>query len=308
MKFKRWGNLVPQKHFRKKNGLKSFNYAPVEKGIYAFPAHYANLNYACGYSCLSNGRMEYVKDKAGRRVMMTPREFDAIEVKERGHDHYVVVSPSFLRGMDYDSLWLKKTKADAPYDHYDSDENEDNDQEVKDTRVEKDDGSEENADKSYPLMKYNNQSRIFNYDGNIWHHLETTEAYERWCRTPEGAAYVKRNILDLKDMMPDWEKALIDIDHPPKIKFKLLVKPEDIIRRSGSWILTSMCNYEKALKKAMHIVKFDVFVKSKQEDLYCFSYKPDWCFKSYKAEGRHAGLPNAILDFGEFEVFIEKVK
>ena len=52
----------------------------------------------------------------------------------------------------------------------------------------------------------------------------------------------------------------------------------------------------------------DAFVKNKQKELYRFSYKPEWCFKSYKAQGRHIGLPNATLDFGEFEVFIEKVK
>lgn len=128
-------------------------------------------------------------------------------------------------------------------------------------------------------MKENNRPRIFNHDGNIWHHLETTEAHERWCRTPNGINYVMRRLE-------------IEFEPNPDIKIILLVKPEDIIRKSGSRILTSMHTYEKALKKAMNIAKFNAFLKSKKDGV----------------EGSHSGLPKRKIDLKNFEVFIEKVK
>ena len=48
---------------------------------------------------------------------------------------------------------------------------------------------EDEKGKKYPLMKRNDRPRIFNYDGNIWHHLETTEPYRHWRRTPDGINY-----------------------------------------------------------------------------------------------------------------------
>ena len=132
---------------------------------------------------------------------------------------------------------------------------------------------EDEKGEKYPLMKENNHPRIFNYEGNIWHHLETTEAYEHWRRSPDGTKCFEGP--------PDSE-----------MKFKCLVKPEEIICKSGSWILTSMRTYEKALKKAMHIAKFNAFLKSKKDGV----------------EGRHSGLPKRKIDLRNFEVFIEKVK
>ena len=49
------------------------------------------------------------------------------------------------------------------------------------------------------------------------------------------------------------------------MKFKRLVRPEDVIRRSGSWILTDMRVYEQALNKATHIEKFNRFMKQKRD-------------------------------------------
>lgn len=272
MKFKRWGTLVPQRHFPRYEDLTGFHEAPVEKGIYAFPAHYADTDYVYSYCCISNGRMEYVKDKDGKRIMMTQKEFDAIRVKEVHEWCHIVISPLFLRGMNHESLLLKKNKTQTPYDLCDSDENEDDEDDLLMNE-------EDEKGKKYPLMKENNRPRIFNYDGSIWHHLETTEAYERWCRTPNGTNYIMRRLE-------------IEFEPNPDIKIILLVKPEDIIRKSGSWILTSMRTYEKALKKAMHIAKFNAFLKNKKDGV----------------EGSHSGLPKRKIDLKNFEVFIEKVK
>lgn len=93
------------------------------------------------------------------------------------------------------------------------------------------------------------------------------------------------------------EEALNNVESEPEMKFKRLVKPEDIISRSGSWILTSMRTYEKALKKAMHIAKFKAMLKVKKSREYWGEVK-----------GRHLGLPKRDIYLSNFEVFIEKVK
>ena len=105
MKFKRWGSLAPQKHTFDET---DFHCAPVKNGIYAFPVGYADMDYVYGYACIRNGRYKYVKDKDGKKVMMSQNEWDAIKNKMRDSHHSIVAFPDFLRGMDYHSLlsWL----------------------------------------------------------------------------------------------------------------------------------------------------------------------------------------------------------
>ena len=308
MKFKRWGTLVPQKHFRENDFCDLYD-APVELGIYAFPAKYASWDNAYGFGCISNGRYEYVKDKDGKRVMMTQKELDAIVTKERGQrgveNYKIVVAPDYLRGMYYESLFLKKSERDAPYDHNNRNKKENKEvfeyneneglEEVGDDN--EDEGLEED-DKPYPLMKCVGKLRTFNYEGNIWHHLEFTNAYEYWRRSPDGVKKDKQYILEHKNEFKDWKKAYESAEEFPEMKFKRLVRPEYIIRRSGSWILTDMRTYQKALEKAMHIAKYDMLAVCKKSGDY--EYR--------NVEGRHMGLPKKMVDLGNFEVFIEKVK
>lgn len=173
MKFKRFGSLVPQRHYPKHDDFKNFHEAPVEKGIYAFPAHYADFDFAFGYGCISNGRMEYVKDKDGKRIMMTQEEFDAIEVKVKDVDHRIVVAPDCLRGLNKESLWLRKTKADAPYDHCHSYEKEDGEDDEGDyLLMNEEKNTEGDKDKKFPLMIANGRPSIFSTitetSGTIW--------------------------------------------------------------------------------------------------------------------------------------------
>lgn len=105
---------MPQRHYPRYDDLTGFHEAPVEKGFYAFPAHYADTDIVYGFCRISNGRMEYVKDKDGRRIMMTQEEFDAIKVKEVSEWCNIVISPIFLKGLNHESLLLKKNKEDAP--------------------------------------------------------------------------------------------------------------------------------------------------------------------------------------------------
>ena len=76
-------------------------------------------------------------------------------------------------------------------------------------------------------------------------------------------------------------------------KIKRLVKTEDIIRRSGSWILTDMRTYKKALEKAEHIAKYEEFMRLKAKG---------------EVEGFPMGLPKREILPTLFEVFIEKVE
>ena len=88
----------------------------------------------------------------------------------------------------------------------------------------------------------------------------------------------------------------INYDPYPDIKIKRLVKPEDIIRKSGSWILTSMSTYEKALKKAMNIAKFNEMLEYNDEKYMDFHSR------------FHSGFRLSSENLENFEVFIEKVK
>jgi hypothetical protein len=122
------------------------------------------------------------------------------------------------------------------------------------------------------LVRKNKKPTKFEYKGKIWHHLEVIYA-EWYYNISQG--YMQAN------------------GHT----FKHLVQPEDIIRRSGSWILTDIKTFEKAYTKAMHIYKYNAYMWQKRDkdgDLAM-------------VEGRPGGVPNSKLSWEEFEVYIEKV-
>ena len=201
--------------------------------------------------------------------------------------------------------------------YYDLDNPEEDDDEV----LEENEGMiTMDNDKRYPLMTAINKPRTFSYEGTIWHHLETTDSFEYWMiNSTGGRIYSKeldrdrrKNDIERigKEKCEQWieeEQARLRA-----MKFKRLVRPEDVIRRSGSWILTDMRVYEQAFNKATHIEKFNRFMEQKRnpqeygihnrglvDGIYVDCY--------WTLEGRHTGLPNHICYLGLYEVFIERL-
>lgn len=286
MEFRRWGNLIPQKH--KLDSLE-FHCAPVEYGIYAFPKGVIDLDAidGCGIGKLLSGWCSYVKDADGKKVMMTPRDFDAIEKerKETRHGDLVIAKwppcLSMLKGVRYDYVWLYK-------------------EDEKGKGIGPDDA--EDYDKLFPVVKFNKPVK-FNYNGLVWHHLETTYPYDRFLTNESVAArlvkdakkeYVECSLRGLRIL----EKEEIIKEHQRKLK--RLVRPEDIISRNGSWILTEMEVFKEACNKYKHIIKFDGFMIHKRDS--------DNSFWLGDCEGRPDGLPDKLFNLSEFEVFIEKIK
>ena len=131
-------------------------------------------------------------------------------------------------------------------------------------------------EKPSAITTWSDRLRTFSYGGNIWHHLEFTNNWLHWIRTDDGIK---------ETMLSDYS----NLDR----KVKRLVKTEDIIRRSGSWILTDMRTYKKALEKAEHIAKYEEFMRLKAKG---------------EVEGFPMGLPKREILPTLFEVFIEKVE
>lgn len=268
MTFKRWGTLAPQAHYREDDFYK-YHDSPVKMGIYAFPDRFAWYPGVGGPS-ICNGRKYYVRDENGKKVMMTYKEYCDLETRER-HGRDIIVSPKYLRGIDYDNLYLAG-----------------------------DDGK-----KPGPVVIWINRLRTFNYGGNIWHHLEFTNNWHHWVKTDDGVKELIKWAYICKESGEDLERELNEIITAAKgkenyydrqdthVKIKRLVKPEEIIRRSGSWILTDMRTYKRALEKAEHIAKYEDFMRLKAKG---------------EVEGFPMGLPLREIAPTLFEVFIEKVE
>jgi hypothetical protein len=160
-------------------------------------------------------------------------------------------------------------------------------------------------EKRYPIIKETERLRTFSYGGNIWHHLEFTNNWDHWIRTDDGIKETLQHAYEKKEIYEDYdlEGALnriiagqygeIYYDYEADRKIKRLVKPEDIIRRSGSWILTDMRTYKKALEKAEHVAKYEEFMRKKAKG---------------EVEGFPMGLPKREIHPTLFEVYIEKVE
>ena len=315
MTFKRWGTLAPQEHLRE-NDFYCYHDVPVKMGIFAFPEKLTS-RWDVSNPCLSNGRLQYVKDENGKKFLMTKREFVSVKTKERKVKEWrwpenVVVSPKYLRGLYYDYLDLEE----GHDDDNEGDDNEGNDNEGNDNEGNDNDFFDYEAfmkpyyewlddDKRYPIIKETDWLRTFKYGGNIWHHLEFTNNWHHWIRTDDGIKETIKEAYDNKkgNENYDLEGALNSIitgqygkeyhfDYETDSKIKRLVKPEDIIRRSGSWILTDMRTYKKALEKAVHIAKYEEFMKLKAKG---------------EVEGFPMGLPKREISPTWFEVYIERV-
>ena len=267
MKFKRWGTLAPQEHNRNQDFF-SYHDAPVKMGIFAFPEKFASRNDISG-SCFSNGRLHYLRDENGKKVVMTYEEYCALETKEK-NGRLLVVSPKYLRGIDIDKICLGK----------------------------EDEG----------ITTWTDRLRTFSYGGNIWHHLEFTNNWYHWIRTDDGKKEAMQWAYERKEFEEDFglEGALnsimtghfgeeygFDFSDILEKKYTRLVKTEDIICRSGSWILTNMRTYKKALEKAEHIEKYNEFMEKKAKG---------------EIEGFPMGLPKRKICPTTYEVYIEKVE
>lgn len=271
MTFKRWGTLAPQAHYREDDFYK-YHDSPVKMGIYAFPDRFAWYPGVGGPS-ICNGRKYYVRDENGKKIMMTSKEYCALETRER-HGRDIIVSPKYLRGIDMDNLY-----------HVGDDDDDD--------------------EKPGPIVIWINRLRTFNYGGNIWHHLEFTNNWHHWVKTDDGVKELIKWAYICKESSEDLERELNEIITAAKgkenyydsqdthVKIKRLVKPEEIIRRSGSWILTDMRTYKRALEKAEHIAKYEDFMRLKAKG---------------EVEGFPMGLPLREIAPTLFEVFIEKVE
>lgn len=270
MTFKRWGTLAPQAHYREDDFYK-YHDSPVKMGIYAFPDRFAWYPVVGGPS-ICNGRKYYVRDENGKKIMMTSKEYCALETRER-HGRDIIVSPKYLRGIDMDNLY-----------HV---------------------GDDDDDEKPGPIVIWINRLRTFNYGGNIWHHLEFTNNWHHWVKTDDGVKELIKWAYICKESGEDLERELNEIITAAKgkenyydsqdthVKIKRLVKPEEIIRRSGSWILTDMRTYKRALEKAEHIAKYEDFMRLKAKG---------------EVEGFPMGLPLREIAPTLFEVFIEKVE
>jgi hypothetical protein len=302
MTFKRWGTLAPQEHTREED-FYDYNDTPVKMGIFAFPEKLASYQDVSG-PCFSNGRLQYVKDENGKKFMMTKKEFESIEWKSGkryGFNCDIAVSPKYLRGLD--DVYLGLECDSFSYHNYDDDDvcySENNEDYMKAYAAWLDD------EKRYPITKSTDKLRTFSYGGNIWHHLEFTNNWNHWMRTEDGIkadmhwAYYQKEL----DENYDLEGALNSIitgqygeeyhfGNKVDRKIKRLVKPEDIICRRGSWILTDMRTYKKALEKAVHIAKYEKFMRMKAKG---------------EVEGFPMGLPKREISPTLFEVYIEKVE
>lgn len=251
MEFRRWGNLAIQKHSLKDK--KWFHTPPVEKGIYAFPKGIVEKGIldGIGNGSIRNGRCSYVRDSKGRKVMMSYDDWDSIRTVDGPKYKQIIIDTpdgfSFLKGKVYDEYALYAEKDG-----------------VRCWPKKADDGAKVD-DTLYPLVKVSRKPTKFEYKGNIWHHLETT------------------------DPMSYFEKE--------GGKYKRLVEPCDIIKRSGSWILTDIKTYQKTLKKAKNIFKY-VSVKTERKEIPFF-----WD----NHEGHPLKIKNRFFFWDEFEVFIEKL-
>lgn len=106
------------------------------------------------------------------------------------------------------------------------------------------------------LVKENHPTR-FKHNGKIWHHL---------------------------DEVTIWYDG-----KPCKDREKRLIPKDKILKESGSWVLTDIKTYEKALKKYVATLKY-MF-----HGVYC------------EVKGFPSGFPLNDLSFDNFEVYIEKL-
>ncbi len=99
-----------------------------------------------------------------------------------------------------------------------------------------------------------NPPKVFDYNGNIWSHIDSY--------------YMGKHKHE---------------------KEKAIIKPKDILARSGSWVLTSIKTYQNALKTYISWIRYDL---SSQSNKY----------------SNRGNFPLSSFSKDEFEVFIESIQ
>lgn len=176
MRFIRYGGLSPLKQDHYKTGDdKTFHNPPVKKGFYAFPYPYVErfLLTATNHPSHISNKSSWLKDDDGNKV--SDKDFYVID--KDGYPKWDKESDSLVIKPE----WLKFLKR-------------------KKIKVSDIQGSMYNKDGYYITIL--NKPRIFDYNGLIWHHLDSNQ--------------------------------------------------EDILNRSGSWVLTDESSYLESLKKEKH--------------------------------------------------------
>lgn len=223
MKFIRYGNLVPQEH---DGVIRNMHSAPVQYGIYAFPNGYKEpyLLGGIGYGNIQNGRWRFVRDENKKKIKAKLSDFFADECGDEIREPY----KSLLKKQN-----IKKA---VPY-------------------ILNDDGVvsfcydyDEIKDKEFFYVT-ENKPRIFEYNGNLWHHLYN----------------------DYND--------------------KIILRPNEIIKRTEYWVLTDIKTYERVLNE--YVLRMKYYYKNKY---------------AQKSSLYASGIPINCFSKDEFEVFIEKVE
>lgn len=319
MEFIRWGSTSPQKckyywgnepmlSYKKGDCVGAFQdrffLAPKKRGFYAFPLGLHNEQLLGSGGSVASGRYRYLRDANGNKIMVRP-----VDYYDECLDGWWVWSISYCSGniTPYYREFLEKMGenpdkvmiySESPSGRYDP-------------RVwlykaywgtnhEPRQDEERNVDLevTYPLVVENKPHR-FGYDGNIWHHFE---------KTYHKAVYDEKVYLDFWNQLSEKEKEDRFFDCYGEIdeyaNYTTLIKPEDIIDKRGTWILTDMEVYQNVLDRVIGIYKHDKMrwmrYKSNHSD-DCFSERDDF-------HGVYTGLPRHSFVTEDFEVFIEKLK
>lgn len=317
MEFIRWGSLSSQKHkyyWGNKSHTNPQNYnladlhrqfylAPKKRGFYAFPLGLCADDLLRGGGSIATGRYSYLKDADGKKIMVRPVDYyddhldgwwlwsisycsgnitpyyrDFLE-KMGVNPEKVMIYSETSDGWYDPRVWLRRAYWGADHEpRWDEERNVD-------TEV------------TYPLVVENKPNR-FSYEGNIWHHFETTY--------PNVLFSKMVNDNWNERLKPDqWEDngAISDFVEDEYANYTTLVKPVDIIDKRGSWILTDMKVYKDVLNRVKSIYKHDIMQwmrkKSNMDDLNPYERQ---------FQGIYSGLPRHSYITVDFEVFIEKIK
>jgi hypothetical protein len=197
---------------------RTFHTPPVETGIYAFPKGYVEPFLLGG---IGSGSLQN-----GRYRYLKDDNKNIIEGCYDDFYETVKEESEFTKCVFYDidtwkSVWkehFRKKKIDEDKARLWA---------VKSSDAEQSDMVIGNKELTYRIV-IENKPKIFEYSGLIWHHLYS------YC----------------VHMGEDFK--------PESYKDKTIIKDADIIRRSGSWVLTEIQVYKKALETYMRWWKYDL--------------------------------------------------
>lgn len=180
MKFIRYGSLKPQFHNTSEDWVHT---PPVAWGFYAFPKGYVEkfLLGGLGEGSVINGRLKYVKDENGEKIL---DKLDNIEEWDDNKGDYIFKEP-------YNTYLLKTLKL--------------NPKRIRVERYSKDYYNDNvSADDMRYVILYENEPVIFEYNGEIWHHMDACGNVTLL----EPGDIIQRTKYWVKTTISDYKKAL----------------------------------------------------------------------------------------------------